>query len=215
MGNLTITVARKPLIGTVAKNALKWGTGGLNIDESRIAGSVPSTVQGQSVSTGLVYGADQRNLRLFQPSGEGRWPPNVLLIHKAGCRCVGTKQVVGITGTAAGKMAGQNTEVYGVFAGSERAGEVTGYAGEDGLETVEAWECVEGCPVAELDQQSGERPVSGAARRGEPATALNNGMFFSGVGAGNGLLHDDSGGASRFFKQFQNDEVDDGGHDHP
>lgn len=31
-----ITVARKPLEGTVAENCLKWGVGGINIDECRI-----------------------------------------------------------------------------------------------------------------------------------------------------------------------------------
>ena len=34
-----ITLARKPLIGTVAENVLKHGTGGLNIDECRIGAS--------------------------------------------------------------------------------------------------------------------------------------------------------------------------------
>ena len=33
-----VVVARKPLIGTVAENVLTYGTGGLNIDESRISG---------------------------------------------------------------------------------------------------------------------------------------------------------------------------------
>jgi DNA modification methylase len=31
-----ITVARKPIEGTVAENCLKWGVGGINIDESRV-----------------------------------------------------------------------------------------------------------------------------------------------------------------------------------
>jgi len=33
-----ITVARKPLIGTVAENVLTWGTGGVNVDASRVGG---------------------------------------------------------------------------------------------------------------------------------------------------------------------------------
>jgi site-specific DNA-methyltransferase (adenine-specific) len=33
-----ITVARKPLVGTVADNVLKWGTGGVNVDASRVQG---------------------------------------------------------------------------------------------------------------------------------------------------------------------------------
>ena len=128
-GNLTITVARKPVSGTVAKNALKWGTGGLNIDDARVPGLAPTTVQVQSTCAGSIYGADQRHLRRFEPSEAGRWPSNVLLVHKTGCRKVGTKQV----------PAGTNTDVYGTF-----------------LETVDDWECAEGCPVAGLDQQSGD-----------------------------------------------------------
>ena len=33
-----IVMARKPLIGTVVENVLTWGTGGINIDESRVPG---------------------------------------------------------------------------------------------------------------------------------------------------------------------------------
>jgi hypothetical protein len=35
-----IVVARKPLEGTVAENVLKWGTGGMNIDECRVEGEM-------------------------------------------------------------------------------------------------------------------------------------------------------------------------------
>lgn len=34
-----ITVARKPIVGTVAANVLKWGTGGINIDGCRVGES--------------------------------------------------------------------------------------------------------------------------------------------------------------------------------
>lgn len=81
-----ITVARKPLIGTVAENVLRHGTGALNVDGCRVAGTVPRTVQGQSVRAGEVYGADQREQRVFEPHGGGRWPAN--LIHDGGEECV-------------------------------------------------------------------------------------------------------------------------------
>lgn len=52
-----------------------------------------------------------------------------------------------------------------------------------------------------LDEQSGERPVSGAARNGRPAQARDNGerVALHGGLHGNGTLHNDTGGASRFF----------------
>ena len=51
----------------------------LNIDACRVAGVVPKTVQGQSARAGEVYGADQRDQRVFEPHDAGRWPAN--LIH--------------------------------------------------------------------------------------------------------------------------------------
>jgi DNA modification methylase len=54
-----ITVARKPIVGTVANNVLTWGTGGVNVDGSRIPCE----------------------------SGQGRWPAN--LIHDGSEEVVG------------------------------------------------------------------------------------------------------------------------------
>ena len=78
-----ITVARKPIKGTVADNVLKWGTGGLNIDECRVgvrtenesgwskSGSKAS--ENRSMS-GANYDRDAKD-----EAGIGRWPAN--LIH--------------------------------------------------------------------------------------------------------------------------------------
>ena len=72
-----ITVARKPLQGTLAANVLQWGTGGLNIDACRVgteewtrsaSGDVPSGKTG-------IYGKRER----IEQSGVGRWPAN--LVH--------------------------------------------------------------------------------------------------------------------------------------
>lgn len=87
-----ITVARKPFKGTVAQNVLEHGTGGINIDACRIEGVVPSTIQGQSARAGEVYGADQRDQRVFEPHVAGRWPAN--LIHD------GSEEVVELFGDA-------------------------------------------------------------------------------------------------------------------
>ena len=81
--NEPIVLARKPLEGTVAQNVEKWGVGGLNIDGSRIEGVVSSTIQGQSSKQGEIYGADQRNQKVFEPHSQGRWPANVLFDEEA------------------------------------------------------------------------------------------------------------------------------------
>lgn len=49
-----------------------------------------------------------------------------------------------------------------------------------------------------LDEQSGERPVSGSAKNGKPASGVYPVGIF-GVGDKQGPLYNDSGGASRFF----------------
>jgi DNA modification methylase len=99
-----ITVARKPLCGTVAANVLQHGTGGLNVDGCRVAaegGSPAAARREASVRTGNVStrpGTYDRPLqdrtsaeRYTEPRpGEqlGRWPAN--LIHD------GSDEVVGL-----------------------------------------------------------------------------------------------------------------------
>lgn len=78
-----ITVARKPLVGTVAANVLSHGVGALNIDASRAP-----TVGGEIVSThGRAQTSNGWDLRMSGPQESkqtdgqklGRWPAN--LIH--------------------------------------------------------------------------------------------------------------------------------------
>lgn len=86
-----ITVARKPIIGTVAENVLAHGTGALNIDGCRV-GRANYDVSGWS-KTGssasenrAMSGANYA--RAAKPDNSGRWPAN--LIHD------GSDEVVGL-----------------------------------------------------------------------------------------------------------------------
>lgn len=69
--------------------------------------------------------------------------------------------------------------------------------------------CVDGCPVAELDAQSGDRPGMGARvlRRGvESGRGVGGPQTFeggAGTVAGGQAGYDDAGGASRFFPTFR------------
>jgi site-specific DNA-methyltransferase (adenine-specific) len=77
-----IVVARKPVIGTVADNVLKYGTGAINIDATRIQGqmqSVPQPILG--VKECIVYGFGTGNGRNGEMSDntQGRWPANIIL----------------------------------------------------------------------------------------------------------------------------------------
>lgn len=75
-----ITVARKPLAGTVAANVLAHGTGALNIDGCRVgtSKSVPASPRGGQDRIFGAYGAQTGDESGHDPN-VGRWPAN--LIH--------------------------------------------------------------------------------------------------------------------------------------
>ena len=79
-----ITVARKPLSEkSVAENVLKWGTGGINIDESRVATEEMITNHSRSAESAISKGkyGDSSEQETHQTDGQqlGRFPAN--LIH--------------------------------------------------------------------------------------------------------------------------------------
>jgi len=80
-----IILARKPLVGTVAANVLKHGTGAINVDGCRIAGEVPSVPQPDfSRVNGRATHLDA-HARIARMSAAplGRWPANVALDEEA------------------------------------------------------------------------------------------------------------------------------------
>ena len=87
-----IVLARKPLSEkTIAKNVMKWGTGGINIDACRIEyqkGENP-TVGGRHKKTGRRIGAGSekfgfKSLENPEINLQGRFPANVILDEEAG-----------------------------------------------------------------------------------------------------------------------------------
>lgn len=209
-----IIVARKALIGTVVENVRTHGTGAINIDGCRIGTTRAEREAMLEMSRGFAgkdWGAgkewDGREADLPKktvsvPSEAGRHPANTVLVHSELCVLVGSRRIKAITGTAAGRMAGDVVgTAYGDYAGSERAGEATGYGDADGNEEVSLYACVPGCPVRMLDDMTADKIHSaGAARDGSfggeyAATAFDMGKN----GAGPMGRFGDSGGASRFF----------------
>jgi len=118
----SIHLTRKPLIGSVARNVLKWGVGGLNIGGSRIGSSQRHNPSASSKGGGISLHMSVTGMPEGVPGTdvEGRWPANVVFQHADGCCKVGKKTVA---------------DPFG-----------------EGDETVEvdSWECVEGCPLLEL-----------------------------------------------------------------
>ena len=74
-----IVLARKPLIGTVAANVLEWGTGGLNIDGSRVGNKGDSDQTQGSYNGSEIDIIGQRQGGKIYPETLGRFPAN--LIH--------------------------------------------------------------------------------------------------------------------------------------
>lgn len=85
---------RKPLSEkTVAANVLKYGTGGLNIDASRITGEYKNQ-GGGSFATGKFKNSNVSNtdkdglLKIDGDSSQGRFPANLVLSHNDDCEYV-------------------------------------------------------------------------------------------------------------------------------
>ena len=97
-----ITVARKPLIGTVAANVLEHGTGGINVDACRVGtfqNTTPSGVDRRNAKLAeLGYRPGEYQMGEREPDGTpGRWPAN--LIHD------GSDEVLGLFPSKAGSAA--------------------------------------------------------------------------------------------------------------
>lgn len=93
------------------------------------------------------------------------------------------------------RYAGQGSTSFAPLPGARR---------DDG-ETVEQWECVDGCPVAELARQTGESKSSNHVRHNE--------AFVSGSRENPSRAHEtvgvsDSGSAARYFPQFGWSDLD-------
>ena len=162
----------------MAANTVKHGTGGLNIDASRIG--TRDNLDGGAYSQGgskrwdgaenwRYKRGEHGNAGNFQQP-TGRWPSNLILQHLEGCRCEGTRQVKPSNGS--GKAGAGSSGFQSAYVGgdSKAVGFTGGSVAGDGKETVADWICAPGCSVDALDEQSGS-------------------------------CSPDTGGASRFFKQ--------------
>ena len=209
-----IHVLRKPLSeANVAANVLKHGTGAINVDAARISGVLWGTRPKYRLTSKGTPGGSFGNPdsttevplegEIKQAPTSGRWPANLILQHLPGCREAGTPEIPPdryyrvAEGTSSPSWGGRTLG--------------QGWAGKKGVnprahgETVTAWDCEPGCPVADLDTQSGDRPVSGAAKTGAGTAYCEGGGSTYYQDKGMGVTHNDVGGASRFFKQVKAD----------
>lgn len=194
-------LARKPLVGTVAANVLAHGTGALNIEASRVG--TDDTQRHNNAGTGNVeyWRTGKRESDTGSPAG--RWPANVVLSHSEQCERVGTRRV---RVNDKEHDRNNNGNPATVAKGQQYAHVTAGYADADGMEEVEEWVCVDGCPVAELGRQSGERK---GATSNSSTKAGHDGTGWGMGDTGGSPGHADTGTAARFFATFAPSPLDD------
>lgn len=203
-----IVVARKPLVTTVAACLLEHGTGVLHISACRLGTNGGRSVHAEGGEAALggasanAYG-DGLNGAASAPlvPGLGRWPANVVLSHTPDCRQIGEREVR--AGVAVRRHTAPATMTSWLGTRASQTGEDVTY-GDGSREVMPAWDCVEGCPVGELDAQSGTL-TSGLLASHHRRVAPRLGANVYGRDAGDesasagGTYGGDSGGASRFF----------------
>ena len=203
-----ITVARKPPKGTVAKNALEYGTGGIHIDRSRIGTGLRVNPPAANQPGGSSYNMSVVGMPTdaLATQAQGRWPANVILNHLPGCRCVGVTKVgqgeSKVNPATTHHLDGAVHEGYRSAGVSKYTTNVEGTVRQYGEEEVLNWECESGCPVPLLDEQVGHQKSGTSVRRHGVSESFlyGDGMGFCPPGTPD-MGYEDEGGVSRFFKQ--------------
>ena len=181
----------------------------LNVDGCRVGGE--STARQNRAPMGYMGNAPATD-GYTTGSTSGRWPPNTLFSHSPGCERVGERRVQGNSPFGPCRTVTGGGIASGIRGGARAPAPHADHADPDGTELVEAWRCVEGCPVAELDRQSGDRPSTLTGRADPRTTHGNPGKcdgrgYGGGVGGGVGQVYADAGPASRFFPCFPVDDA--------
>ena len=78
-----IVLARRPFTGTMSENWARWGTGGFNIDATRVptTESRSRTPGDGPAATWLIQRGGAKN----ESHAAGRWTPNIVLVHRPDC----------------------------------------------------------------------------------------------------------------------------------
>ena len=204
--NEPVIMARKPLAGTVVANVLTHGTGALNIAACQVGAEPRTNNAGGASSLQRVSRVEQgyrpnvTTSRNEASEVAGRWPPNVVFSHDPNCVPVGTRMIRGDNRTGGtGRRPGGFANIGADSGTSEPNGRLHGDA------EAEAWDCAPGCPVAELDAQSGISRSSGGDGRGYGPGRKG---IYGDFGQQKTLLANagglgDTGGASRYFPVFR------------
>lgn len=212
---IQILLARKPIDKkTVAENVLEYGTGGININESRIKHKSQDDFNesmnknrhkdfnshgGIKVPTKGIYSGDNRPPENYDGS-QGRFPANMIFGHHPGCKCIGTKEV-----KSDGHYSYKLPDDGGLMKlGLNNLEDLGNPNAINGNEIVENWECHKDCKVKELDEKSGvSKSTGGSSGHTKAYSGGYKKEYYGDKLPGFG----DVGTASRFFKIISQNEI--------
>jgi len=182
-----ITVARKPLSEkTVAENCLKWGVGGINIDESRI-GVDKHIVRGGGSTMNPEWGFNKHSMSQINKEVKGRFPANVIL--ECTCDKIEEGNIIG-NGHFNSKVNMEGKTLYeGGFKDFEQEDRV--------LKEKAIIHTNPDCPCYIMDLQSGSAGAFAPVKQSKrPNNVYGEYQYFGDNGK---TFRNDKGGASRFF----------------
>ena len=203
-----IIVAMKPLdSNTYASNALEHDVAGINIDDTRILYDknnrpIPQIEQNKRDVDSKKTMFDGQSMQksntkaIIGGSNIGRWPANVILQHHSDCVYVGIKKVKGPKSQEPYDDSVNNP----IRMNASKKINRNQHTDEDGFEMLDAWRCVDGCPVNEMDRQSGL--VSYGNKSGGysyPSSVYKVEGFINNISPDSPSNYGDDGGASRYF----------------
>jgi len=146
---LTLFLFRAPFDGdTVASNVLKHGVGGIHLAACHVGDDIRINQPCGSPENAYSGGWDSDP----QPTlAIGRWPTNLMLIHRPECLLEGkVKLKVSAPPKAGVDIKDKYKQTY-ELGWSVRS---TVHHGQDGWEEMDSWVCMDGCPAIEVDKQA-------------------------------------------------------------
>jgi site-specific DNA-methyltransferase (adenine-specific) len=195
-------LAQKPCSeDTIVKNVLKWGTGAINIDKSRIAlqaegedprlggaGSWKTEGMAKNVYAGGYAGIENGSSTL------GRYPSNTILTHTEECIERGTIKVKVAGGGSSVRNEKGVEEFWGEGGGGFTQGRSTvSHGDENGEEEVMTWDCHPDCPILQF-------PNTKSGKDRNPTKDKVSGFFGNEMGYySSEANYGDAGSSARFF----------------
>ena len=190
-----IVIARKPISEkNVALNVLKHGTGGINIEESRI-GIDKHIIRGGGSTMNPEWGFNEHSMRQINKEVEGRFPANIILE----CTCANLLDEQSGNSISKDNIRINNGKENDCILGKYGAIESKGYNDEGGASRYFKNIHEEGCPCSILNEQSGISKSKKALMGSSNENIKSNNIYGTYMDVQSIRGHNDFGGASRFF----------------